>query len=95
MPDLPAGIDGSVSAMLPPVLMLALLGVPEADGWRMQACVTLGYPTGRWGVAPRRPAHEVAFRNQWGTAPGFEVPAPLWHHEDEADRDRTGEMLVW
>jgi nitroreductase len=56
---------------------LALLGVPADEGWKMQACVTLGYPTGRWGIAPRRPAHEVTFRNRWGDPPGFETPEPL------------------
>jgi len=29
-------------------------------------------------VAPRRPAHEVAFRNSWGTELGLTVPQPLW-----------------
>ena len=58
--------------------VLAALGVPADEGWRMAACVTLGYPTGRWGVAERVPAHEVAFRNRWGTPVGFEVDRPLW-----------------
>ena len=40
--------------------------------------MTFGYPTGRWGVAPRRPVHEVSFRNTWGTPLGFEVPQALW-----------------
>jgi hypothetical protein len=40
--------------------------------------VVLGYPTGRWGVAPRRPVDEVAFRNRWGAEVGFDVPEPLW-----------------
>lgn len=44
-----------------------VLGVP-ADG----------YPLGRWGVAPRVPAHEVAFRNSWGASVGFEIDEPLW-----------------
>jgi nitroreductase len=55
-----------------------VLGVPVEEGWRMFACVTLGYPSGRWGVGGRPPAHEVTFRNRWGTPPGFEVPEPLW-----------------
>jgi nitroreductase len=58
--------------------VLDILGVPKDEGWQMASCVTFGYPTGRWGVAPRRPAHEVTYRNQWGTAPGFEIPEPLW-----------------
>jgi nitroreductase len=55
----------------------ALLGVPD-DTWNFAACVTMGYPTGRWGVAPRRPAHEVAARNGWEGPLGFTVPEPLW-----------------
>jgi nitroreductase len=57
---------------------LQILGVPPDKGWTMACCVSFGYPTGRWGVAPRRPAHEVAYRNQWGQEVGFEVPEPLW-----------------
>lgn len=60
---------------------LQILGVPPDEGWVLSGCVSLGYPTGRWGVAARRPVHEVTFRNRWGTAPGFEVPEPLWSPE--------------
>jgi nitroreductase len=56
----------------------AVLGIPRDEGWHMACCVTFGYPTGRWGVAERRPVHEVAYRNQWGEALGFDVPQPLW-----------------
>lgn len=59
--------------------VLQILGVPKEEGWLFSSCVTMGYPTGRWGVAPRRPAHEVSFRNGWGTPVGFETPEPLWH----------------
>lgn len=55
-----------------------ILGVPPDKGWRMACCVSMGYPTGPWGVAPRVPAHEVAHRNRWGEPVGFEVPDPLW-----------------
>ena len=58
--------------------MLKILGVPADEGWQFSCTVTMGYPTGRWGVAPRRPAHEVAYRNQWGEPVGFEIPEPLW-----------------
>ena len=57
---------------------LEILGVPRDKGWHMSCCVSFGYPTGRWGVAPRRPAHEVAYRNSWGTPLGIEIPTPLW-----------------
>jgi nitroreductase len=55
-----------------------ILGVPADRGWTMNCLVSFGYPTGRWGVAPRRPVHEVAYRNTWGTDIGFEVDQPLW-----------------
>ena len=55
-----------------------ILGVPTEDGWRMSCCVPFGYPTGKWGVASRRPAHEVSYRNTWGTPVGFEISEPLW-----------------
>jgi nitroreductase len=55
-----------------------ILGVPADEQWVMACCVSFGYPTGRWGVAPRRPVHEVSFRNRWGSDVGFEVEKPLW-----------------
>jgi len=54
-----------------------LLEVPDA-GWSIAAMVSFGYPTGRWGVAPRRPVDEVAGRNRWDGELGFSVPEPLW-----------------
>jgi nitroreductase len=57
---------------------LEVLAVPAGHGWHMACCVSFGYPTGRWAVAPRRPAHEVAYRNAWGTDVGLRVPEPLW-----------------
>jgi hypothetical protein len=52
--------------------------VPADEGWRFASCVTFGYPTGRWGVAARRPVHEVAYRNQWGARLDLDVPESLW-----------------
>jgi hypothetical protein len=79
--------------------VVAILGVPPTEPWRLFGCVPLGYPTGRWGVAPRRPVHEVTFRNRWGTSPGVEVPEPLWHapEEDGVKRDgrRSEHPPVW
>lgn len=57
---------------------LAVLGVPADEGWNLAACVTFGYPTGRWGVAARNPVESVAFQNQWGEPLAFEVDGPLW-----------------
>ena len=58
--------------------VLDVLGVPKDEGWNFTSCVTFGYPTGRWGVAARRPAHEVTYRNRWGAEAGFRVDEPLW-----------------
>jgi nitroreductase len=58
--------------------VLEILGVPKDEGWLFSSCVTMGYPTGRWGVAPRTPVHEVTYRNHWGTDVGFTIDAPLW-----------------
>jgi nitroreductase len=55
-----------------------ILGVPPDEGWIMACCVSFGYPQGRWGVAPRRPVHEVSSRNRWGSPVGFEIDRPLW-----------------
>jgi nitroreductase len=55
-----------------------ILGVPADQGWNMTCCVTMGYPTGRWGIAPRIPAHQVASRNSWDGDLGFEIPEPLF-----------------
>jgi len=74
------GVGGTLTSILafrtPEVL--EILGVPADGDWTMACCVTFGYPTGRWAVAPRRPAHEVAYRNRWGAAVGFEITEPLW-----------------
>ena len=55
-----------------------LLGVPKDEGWVMHGAVPMGYPSGRWGVAPRTPVHEVSARNRWDGDLGFTVPDPLW-----------------
>lgn len=56
-----------------------MLGVPTADGWKMNVMLALGYPLGRWGVAAnRRPIHEVAGRNGWNNPIGATVSEPLW-----------------
>ena len=57
---------------------IAVMGVPTDEGWIQAGCVLMGYPTGTWGVAARRPVDEVSFRNRWGDPVGFEVPEPLW-----------------
>ncbi len=56
----------------------AVLGVPPDRGWQLKATVAMGYPKGRWGVAPRQPAHAVTYRNTWGAGAGFTIDEPLW-----------------
>ena len=53
-----------------------ILGVPTDAGVRLHAALPIGYPLGRWGVAPRQPAHEVTFADRWGTPPPWTAPAP-------------------
>lgn len=75
------GVGSSLTVVLSffhPDEVFDILGVPKDEGWVMACCVSFGYPTGRWGVAPRRPVHEVSYRNQWGAPVGFEVHEPLW-----------------
>jgi nitroreductase len=42
------------------------LGIPADKGWILAAAVSAGYPTGKWGVATRRPAEEVVYADRWG-----------------------------
>jgi nitroreductase len=75
------GVGSSLTVVLGffhPDEVFGILGVPGDEHWVMACCVSFGYPTGRWGVAPRRPVHEVSYRNQWGSPVGFTVDEPLW-----------------
>lgn len=56
----------------------ALLGLPDDSGYRMVAMVPLGRPTGRWGVAERRPLQELVYVERWGERPEWSVDEPLW-----------------
>ena len=56
----------------------ALLGLPDDCEYRMAAMVPLGWPTGRWGIAERRPLQEMVYLERWGRAPGWAVDRPLW-----------------
>jgi nitroreductase len=58
--------------------VLDVLQVPKDEGWHIYGVVAMGYPTGKWGVGARKPAHEVAARNSWQGELGFTVPEPLW-----------------
>jgi nitroreductase len=55
-----------------------ILGVPADAGLRLYAALPVGYPLGRWGLAPRQPAHEVTFADRWGHRPIWTAePPPL------------------
>ncbi|MER6942789.1 nitroreductase family protein [Nonomuraea sp. NPDC000554] len=71
----------SILGIFYPKQTLSVLGVPDGEGWRLACTVTFGYPTGRWGVAPRRPVHLVSYRNRWGDPVGFTVDEPLWREQ--------------
>jgi nitroreductase len=55
-----------------------LLGVPRTGEWHMMAMIPMGFPTGKWGIAARTPAHEVVYANHWDTPIGWTVDEPLW-----------------
>jgi nitroreductase len=59
--------------------VLEILGAPQPGEWVPMAMVTLGYPTGKWDVAKRQPAHEVTFQDTWGNPVPWRVDSPLWH----------------
>lgn len=60
------------------VEVFELLDVPPDRGWEFKAAVSCGFPTGRWGLAQRKPAEEVSYSNRWGQPLGFAVKGPLW-----------------
>jgi nitroreductase len=75
------GVGSCLTALLQffhPAETFEILGVPTDQGWILSGTVSFGYPTGTWGIAPRRPVHEVSYRNGWGEAVGFELSEPLW-----------------
>src|ERR1700759_4416328 len=61
-----------------PADTLEILRGAEDQGWVGRGRGGCASPAGARVVAPRRPVHEVAYRNTWGTEVGFEVPDPLW-----------------
>jgi nitroreductase len=58
-----------------------LLGVPLDKGWSNAAAVPCGYPAGRWGLAARKPAHEVAYVDRWEAPPPWTIDEPLFSPE--------------
>jgi nitroreductase len=45
-----------------------LLGIP--DRYEVAALLPVGHPTGKWGVAPRRPAESLTSWERWGQRRG-------------------------
>jgi nitroreductase len=74
------GVGSSiVSALLQPWdRVKEIIRVPSNSGFVPATVVAFGYPLGNWAVAPRKPLHEVTFRNHWGEALETQVSAPLW-----------------
>ena len=60
--------------------MLEILGAPTGDEWEPFAMLSMGYPTGRWDVAKRQPAHQVTYQEKWGQPVAWSVPEPLFHY---------------
>lgn len=58
--------------------VLDIIDAPEPGEWVPMAMVTLGYPTGKWDIAKRQPAHEVTFQETWGNPVSWKVDSPLW-----------------
>jgi nitroreductase len=53
-----------------------ILGVPADAAVKLYAALPIGWPLGRWGIAPRQPAHEVTFAERWGQAPAWKADPP-------------------
>ena len=61
----------------------ALLGLPQDSEYEMVAMVPLGRPTGRWGVAQRRPLHDLVYSERWSRPPDWTCDEPLWPDPDQ------------
>ncbi|MEE8331752.1 MAG: nitroreductase family protein [Acidimicrobiia bacterium] len=66
-----------------------LLGVPLEKGWVLRAAIPCGIPKGRWGLAKRKPAHEVAYADRWGQAPSWTVDEPYWRSSPPSGGDAS------
>ena len=61
-----------------------LLEMPEGF-WHMHAMIPIGYPTGRWGMASRQPAHEFVYSEKWDQPVTWEA-IPNWEEPEEYGR---------
>ena len=82
------GIGSTVTTMLKArrAEVDALLGLPAESEYEMFAMVPLGRPTGRWGVAARRPLHEMVYCDRWDRPPEWTCHQPLWPDPAEGAR---------
>lgn len=64
----------------------ALLGRPSDSEYEMFAMIPIGRPTGRWGVAVRRPLHEMVYAERWAQPPDWACDQPLWPDPAEGAR---------
>lgn len=75
------GLGSTMTGMLQSLFaneVFTILKVPPDAGWYLHGVIPMGYPLGKWRVAPRKPVDEVAARNTWQGDLGFKVPEPLW-----------------
>ena len=62
-----------------------LLEMPEGF-WHMHAMIPIGYPTGRWGMASRQPAHEFVYSEKWDEPVTWEAISN-WEEPEGYGRD--------
>ncbi|GAA0617049.1 nitroreductase family protein [Sporichthya brevicatena] len=62
----------------------ALLGRPPDSEYEMFAMIPIGRPLGRWGVAQRRPLHEMVYTERWACPPDWNCDRPLWPEPEGA-----------
>ena len=54
-----------------------LLGADGAE-WRLHGVIPMGYPLGRWGVAPRPEATSACYAERWGEPVAWNSPPERW-----------------
>ena len=68
----------TILGMFQPARSSTSSGSPQDKGWQLAAAVSAGSPTGRWGLAERRPAHEVVYQEGWGRPASWTADQPVW-----------------
>ena len=54
-----------------------LLGVRDT-AWQLHGVLPMGYPVGRWGVAPRPDVVDACYSERWGEAVSWRAPPERW-----------------